>query len=90
MSDDEQGTSFDNKTFILADLWVNYRDDVDFKDFIDYNDIGLPLAFFIAEGLVNPTPKAEMFISETFLLLMNVMEIKKDTGFETLDDMLMA
>jgi hypothetical protein len=27
---------------ILADLWINYKYDDEFEDFIEYNDLGLP------------------------------------------------
>ena len=39
-----------DKAGVLAELWINYRDDEDFTDFIEYNDIGLPLAYFVARG----------------------------------------
>jgi hypothetical protein len=38
-----QGNTFDNKISILAELWMNYRDDEELQDFIEYNDLGLPL-----------------------------------------------
>lgn len=80
-------TSFEDKCDILADIWLNYRDEEDFKDFIEYNDLGLPLAYAIGEDIVKITPIAEKFINETFELLLAGLEIE-DTGFETLDEML--
>ena len=41
---------------------MEYRDDVEFKDFIEYNDLGLPLAYAIAEGIVEKTDIASNFI----------------------------
>jgi len=80
-------TSFTSKTEILGDLWLNYRDDEEFKDFIEYNDIGLPLAYMLANRIVEPSTMAEKFVNETFDLFLTGMEIE-DTGFETLDDLL--
>jgi hypothetical protein len=80
-------TTFSNKTLILADLWLNYRDDEEFKDFTEYNDLGLPLAYAIANKIVEPTPVAEKFVNETFDLLLAGLGIE-DTGFELLDDLL--
>ena len=81
-------TSFDNKCFILSELWLNYRNEVDFQDFIRYNDIGLPLSFMIAEGIVdNPTEAAKSFVTEAFDLFITALGIT-DTGFETLNDVL--
>jgi hypothetical protein len=82
-------TSFENKTVILADLWLNYRNDEEFQDFISYNDMGLPLAYAISEGIVQSTETAEGFINETFDLFLAGVGVD-DTGFETLDDVLMA
>ena len=45
-------TDFSTKTAILADLWINYRDEGEFEDFIEYNDLGLPLAYLINTELL--------------------------------------
>lgn len=82
-------TPFSNRCDILAEVWVNYKGDPDFEDFISYNDLGLPLAYAIAVDIVHSTPKAEMFVNETFDLLLTAMEVE-DIGFETMDDLLTA
>jgi hypothetical protein len=81
-------TTFEDKASILADLWLNYRQDVEFADFIEYNDIGLPLAYAIANDIVKTTDIATRFIEETFDLLLVGLGIENDTGFENLDDLL--
>ena len=83
-------TPFEIKCNILADLWMNYRVDSDFKDFIEYNDVGLPAAWLLAEDIVSPTERVTPMIEETFLLLMAALEIEEDSGFESLDDMLVG
>lgn len=80
-------TSFENKAIILADIWLNYRQDDEFADFIIYNDLGLPLAYAISENIVKSTDIAERFINETFDLLLAGVGVD-DTGFESLDDIL--
>jgi len=80
-------TNFLNKTSILAELWMNYRDDEGLQDFIEYNDLGLPLAYFLYNELVLPTKQAEVYIEETFNLLVAALEVE-DIGFESLDEML--
>ena len=80
-------TTFSNQCYILGELWLSYRDDEQFKDFIDYNDIGLPLAYMLDSKIVEPTEIAEQFINETFDLFLNALEIE-DTGFDNLDDVL--
>lgn len=80
-------TSFENRVSILAELWLDYRKDEEFKDFIEYNDMGLPMAYFIQEGMVDPKPIAKQFVDETFELLLAGLEVE-DTGFESLTDLL--
>lgn len=82
-------TSFENKVAILSDLWLNYRGDVEFEDFVEYNDLGLPLAYALENGVVDVTIRAKAFIDETFELLLAGLEIEdEEDGFECLDDIL--
>lgn len=80
-------TEFVNKCEILSDLWLNYRDDENFEDFFEYNDLGLPLAYMIANQIVDSSPRAVQMIDETFSLLLEVLELEDDE-FESLDEML--
>ena len=80
-------TTIENQVIILSDLWLNYRYDEEFSDFIEYNDLGLPLAYAISEGIVKITDQAQSFIEETFSLLLAGIGVE-DTGFETLDEVL--
>lgn len=83
-------TSYTDKTNILADLWMNYRDDEEFQDFVEYNDLGLPLAYAIANGIVETNAIAEKFVEETFDLLLSGLGIEDSDGFNNLDDILDA
>jgi hypothetical protein len=80
-------TPFSKRCEILADLWLGYRDNEDFQDFVEYNDLGLPLAYAIKEDIAHTAPMAEKLINETFEILLAALEIE-DTGFETLEEML--
>ena len=80
-------TTYDNKCSILSDIWLNYRNDTEFADFIEYNDLGLPLAYAISEGIVDSTELATNFINETFDLLLAGLGVE-DTGFDSLDDVM--
>ena len=83
-------TSFETRCDILSDLWIEYKEEPQFRDFISYNDLGLPLSFLISESLVTPNDKAIMMVNETFVLLLRSLEIEEDTGFDSLDDLLMG
>jgi hypothetical protein len=64
---------------------MEHRGDKEFTDFVEYNDLGLPLAYFISEGVALPTELAETYVGETFELLISALDIE-DTGFENLDE----
>jgi hypothetical protein len=87
---DQINTPFETRCNILADLWLSYRDEVDFKDFIQYNDVGLPAAFIVSEELATPNDRLKLMINETFDLLLAAMDLEEDTGFESIDDMLVG
>lgn len=78
-------TSFENKCKILSDLWMNYRDDEEFEDFCDYNDIGLPLAYFVSADLVTLNQIAEIYISETFDLLCAALGLPLNEAYDSLE-----
>ena len=80
-------TNFISKCNILSDLWMGYRKDEQFGDFVEYNDLGLPLAYAISEGIVEKTDLASTFINEAFDILLAALELE-DTGFESLEDLL--
>jgi hypothetical protein len=87
MKEPESKTSFESKCDILSDLWINYRFDKRFEDFLNYNDIGLPLGFLVSEDLVKPALMAKSMIEESFDVLLAALKIEEDTGFDSLDDM---
>jgi hypothetical protein len=72
---------------ILGQLWSDYRDDEQMEDFIEYNDLGLPMAYFVAEDLVAINEKGKLYITETFDLFLESLGIK-DEGFEDLNQVL--
>ena len=82
-------TTFENKCVILADIWLNYRDDEKFDDFIAYNDLGLPLAYALSEGIVNGTDMSTKFVDETFDILLSGLGAD-DEDWQSLDDLLIS
>ena len=81
------GNTFENKITILAELWMNYRDDEDLKDFVEYNDLGLPLAYFLMNEIVLPTSQSELYINETYDLFIASLQVE-DREWESLDELL--
>jgi hypothetical protein len=66
---------------------MNYRSEDNLKDFIWYNDIGLPLSYMLSEEIVQSTPEAMKLVDETFDLLLAAVE-SEDKGFDSLDEIL--
>ena len=67
---------------------MNYRDDEDFLDFVEYNDLGLPLSYALANNIVQETELLANLINETFDLFLAALEVDEDTGFDSIDDLL--
>ena len=82
--------TFDNKVIILAELWIEWRDEPDLQDFIEYNDLGLPLAYAINREIVEKTDVAEKIINESYDLLVESLGITDSPDYEQLTDLLNA
>ncbi|MCF8135167.1 MAG: hypothetical protein K9J32_06700 [Synechococcus lacustris] len=80
-------TTFENRALILGQLWLRLGSDSEWIDFFQYNDLGLPLAFSYAEGIINHTPTLEQYINETWDLLIEGLDVE-DTGFDNLEELL--
>jgi len=80
-------TDFSSRCNILADLWMNYKHDGEFADFVEYNDLGLPLAFFISQEIIPTNDLVTKYINETWDLFLESLKTE-DTGFSTLDELL--
>lgn len=81
----------ETKVSILSDLYSNYRQDKGFREFVEYNDLGLPLAYFLNEGLaVELSADAVRYIEETWELFFTSLGVKEEniTDGMTLNDLL--
>jgi hypothetical protein len=79
-------TTFENKALILGQVWMEHKTDDEMSDFFEYNDIGVPLAFAFAEGIINHTPTLEQYVNESFALFLEALNIE-DAGFDDLQDL---
>jgi hypothetical protein len=85
--ENSSSTPLSKRAEILGELWIRYKSNPDFEDFVQYNDLGLPLAYSLSSGIISTTPKAEAFINETWEILMSAMDFE-DIGFDNLDEIL--
>jgi len=81
-------TPFTKRLIILSDLYLHYRDDDAFKEFTDYNDLGLPLAHVCAVGLAEINPNGKDFIWDTYILFAKAMGLDPDEEFENIEEMI--
>lgn len=74
------------KAAILAEFWLEFRDDEDFAPFWKFNDVGGPLSHMINEGMVNEaSPMGESMIDQTFKMFLELFEVTQDE-VEALDE----
>jgi hypothetical protein len=70
---------FADKAGVVGQLWIEFRNDEDFEAFMEYNDLGCPLAYMIAEGIVKEvTPLGEEMINETYKMLLALLEVEEE------------
>jgi hypothetical protein len=76
------------KARILTDLWLNYKNDDYFNDFLFYNDIGLTLAFAYVYDMVTLKPTGEIRVLESYDLLLKALDADTELNYESLEDLL--
>ena len=82
-------TDFATQCVILGELYENYRETKDFKAFIEFNDLGLPLAYLTAQGLiVEVSDDGRRYIFDTFEMFLESIKLSEDDIIEgmTLDE----
>lgn len=84
----ETNTDYSKQIDILHELFYNHADEERFADFVNFNDIGLPLAYAIHAGIVESTPLAEELVRQTFGLLLALFGIDEDEGFKSLEQII--
>lgn len=84
-------TEFEIECQILSELWMNYRDVEAFEEFVEYNDIGLPLAHYVADGLIRKSALeavAITYISDTYNLLFEMLRVPVSHEYTSFEDLL--
>jgi len=76
-------TPFDTQCEILADLWLNYRNDESVEPLFEYFDMGFPLAFGYNQGIIKLEPVAKSFVEMAWHGVLEAFGHEEDTGFES-------
>ena len=83
--------NFEKICKILGELYANYRDSKDFRGFIEFNDLGLPLAFLTSEGLVvELSDDGRRYVIDTFDMFIGSLKVDSEyiVPGMTLDELL--
>lgn len=79
--------NFKEKSGVVASLWIEFRNDEDFAEFMSYNDLGCPLAYMYKEKLITAlSPAGEAMIIETFNSLMELLNVTEEDVDAVLPD----
>ena len=82
---------FETLCKILGELYANYRDSKDFRGFVEFNDLGLPLAFLTSEGLVvELSDDGRRYVIDTFDMFIGSLKVDSEyiVPGMTLDELL--
>ncbi len=85
---DAECTDFEVRCDVLAELFIEYKDDERFTALFSYADLGLPLAYACANGIVAHTDRLAVFVNETWDALLEGLGETYDAGYENLADLL--
>ena len=78
--------NFAHKAGVVGQLWIEFRNDEDFSEFMEYNDLGCPLGYMVSEGIVKEvSPLGEKMINETYKMLLELLEYSEEE-VDLLDD----
>jgi hypothetical protein len=78
---------FSDKAGVIGQLWIEFRNDEDFSAFMDYNDLGCPMAYMVAEGLIKDlTPVGEEMVTETFKMFLDLVNVTEEEIDSVLPD----
>ena len=83
--------NFETVCGILGELHFTYGDSKEFKSFVEFNDLGLPLAFLTREGLVvELSDDGRRYVIDTFDMFIGSLKVDHEDIMEgmTLDELL--
>lgn len=75
-----------------ADIIVQFTQDQfvneEYDEFFNYNDLGVPIAIALSNGLVNLTEEGEALINETWKDLCELFDADPEEEYESIDDLM--
>jgi hypothetical protein len=84
----KMSTDFSKKCEILSEVHSESLWNEDLRDFKEYNDIGLPLAYLVNKEIATASDKGIEYIEETWKELCLSLEINPDKEYKDSDELL--
>lgn len=79
-------TAFSTKCEILGTLWMWYKDtdNPNWREFFDWADLGLPLAYTVWQGLATAKPEGKDIVEETWKVFCDMISIDANGKYDDL------
>jgi len=80
-------TTFSNKCDILSTLYIFHKgtDNEAWSEFFTWADIGLPLAYSVAEGYATAKPEGKEIVESTWKVFCDMISIDPDALYTSLE-----
>jgi len=79
------GTPFKIQCEILSEFWQSHKNDPKMSEFVEFNDLGLPLAYAINNEIVQGSDLATRYVNDTFSQFLEFHNIS-DQNFKSLGE----
>jgi len=76
-----------DKSSIISQFIVK-NNPSEYKEFFQYNDLGIPLSFCHAYEICEPTSQGKEIIEETWINLCNILGVNPTLDYDSIDDMI--
>lgn len=79
---------YEDKERVVGQAWFAVKNEESWKDVVNYCDLGMPLAYAHQAGMVSELGEAaKAFVEETYGILLEVVELPKDSEFTSWFDL---
>jgi hypothetical protein len=84
-------TPFSSQVEILGQVWFHYKEQAQehqaWREFFEYADLGLPLAYLAWTDMCNIKPDGKRIILDTWTTLCEVLSVDPDDKYLDLEDL---
>ena len=82
-------TPFSKQVEILGQVWFFYKEQAQdhdaWREFFEYADLGLPLAYLAFTDMCNIKPEGKRIILDTWTTLCDVLDVDPDARYDSLE-----